>query len=360
MLPQEPYKKILTVSAYLLIGLVCAYLLVNYLLGAILPFVIAYLFAECFKPIVVYSDTHKSFPKKSFVLFVILLASFAIAGLAYALVRRVGIEITELASRMSTAFARIKEDEEYASQIINKIDSFVPFVDVTERLWEFRANLDDELWSVALGLGDKMSGSLMTAIKAVAAFLPKLVFGFIVTIIATYYFAIDRVRVNCFFLSLFPKSFRQTLIKSKELLADSVGKYLRAYGILFCVTFVELLITFMLLRVGYSFVLALVIAIVDILPVLGTGAVLVPWGVVSILLGNYKRGIGILIAYAVITVIRQIIEPKIVGKFIGLSPLAALASMYIGLNLLGIPGIFAFPLIAILLKRMIENKKREA
>ena len=359
MLPQEPYNKIFAISAYIAIGLGIAYLIFNYLLFALLPFLIAYLFAECFKPIMVYSETHKSFPKKSFVLFVILLASFSIAGLIYALVRRVGIEISELAARLSDTITRINKDEQYASQVIDKLNSMVPFVDVRGRLWEMRANLDEELWGAAMGLGDKMSGSLVTAIKSVAAFLPKLIFGFIVTILATYYFTIDRVRVNCFFLSLFPKDIQPRLIKAKELFAESVGKYLRAYGILFCITFVELLIAFMVLRVGYSFVLALVIALVDILPVLGTGAVLVPWGVVSLIIGNYGRGVGILVAYAIITVVRQVIEPKIVGKFIGLSPLAALASMYIGLKLMGIVGIFGFPLLTILGKRILESRKCE-
>jgi predicted PurR-regulated permease PerM len=86
--------------------------------------------------------------------------------------------------------------------------------------------------------------------------------------------------------------------------------------------------------------------------------VLVQWALVLIFSGSYTLGTGLLIAYAVITVVRQVIEPKIVWKFIGISPLAALASMYIGLELLGLLGLFLFPLSAIVLMRLLEAKQK--
>jgi sporulation integral membrane protein YtvI len=176
----------------------------------------------------------------------------------------------------------------------------------------------------------------------------------IVAVIATYYFAIDRVKINCFFLSLFPKRFRPLLKAGRDLLADTVGSYVKAYGMLFFITFAELFIAFLIIRIEYSFVIALLIALIDVLPVLGAGAVLIPWGIISMVFGNYSVGIPILISYAVITVVRQIIEPRIVGKFIGLPPLAALASMYIGLKLMGVIGLFVFPVGAIVVKRVLE------
>jgi predicted PurR-regulated permease PerM len=123
---------------------------------------------------------------------------------------------------------------------------------------------------------------------------------------------------------------------------------------LFFITFAELFIAFLIIRIEYSFVIALLIALIDVLPVLGAGAVLIPWGIISMVFGNYSVGIPILISYAVITVVRQIIEPRIVGKFIGLPPLAALASMYIGLKLMGVIGLFVFPVGAIVVKRVLE------
>ena len=356
MLPQEPYKRFAVITMYVFVAIAALFLIFRYLWGAILPFIIAYLFAECFKPIVKYSEKNRKFPKKSFVLFVILLAAGAISALLYCLTRQVIREISELAMRIGDAVAMIRTDDGYAEHVIDRINSFVPFVDVKDRLWEMRSNLDEELWGLLMGIGDKMSGRLVTFLGSAAAFLPKALFAFIVVILSTYYIAIDRVKVNCFFLSLFPKDLRPKLTQAKELIASSVGLYLRAYGMLFLITFSELLAAFFILGVDYAFVLALVIALVDILPVLGTGTVLIPWGAVALFAGNYGRGIGILVTYAVITVVRQIIEPRIVGKFIGLSPLASLASMYIGLKLMGIVGIFVLPLASIFVKRLLESR----
>lgn len=360
MLPQEPYKKFAVITLYAAVGVAIVYLVFNYLWGALLPFFAAYIFAECFRPVVKYSESHKKFPKRSFVLFVVLLAAASLAGLIYAVARQVVLEISELAQKIGEAVTLIRNDEAYAAEMIDKICGMIPFVDLRERLWEMRGNLDEELWAIVVSFGDKISGSLVSFVGAAASFLPNALFTAAVVIIATYYFAIDRIKINSFFLSLFPEKIRPLLKKGRDSVACTVGRYLRAYGLLFLITFGELLLAFVIMGIDYSFVLALVITLVDVLPVLGTGTVLLPWGIIALISGNYGMGIGILITYAVITVLRQVIEPKIVGKFIGLSPLAALASMYIGLKLMGIIGIFIFPLGAILIKRFIEYKNEKS
>ncbi len=354
MLPQEPYKRFAVITLYCAVGLVITYLLFNYLWSAILPFVIAYFFAECFRPVVRYSESHKRFPKKSFVLFVVLLATASITMLIYAVARQVVLEMGELSQRIKETLRLIQADRNYAAAVIDKINSFVPFIDISDRLWEMRANLNTELLTMALSFGESAAGGLVSIIGGAAVFVPNALFTVLVVIIATYYFAIDRVRINCFFLSLFPKSVKPTLKNAKDMLAATVGKYLRAYGLLFLITFAELLASFVIIGLDFAFVLALVISLVDVLPVVGTGTVLIPWGAISLISGDYKTGIGLLISYAVITVIRQIIEPKIIGKFMGISPLATLASMYIGLKLIGIAGLFVVPLGAIVLKRVLE------
>ena len=359
MLPNEPYKRFAVITMYVAVAVAVIYIVFNYLWGVILPFIIAYIFAECFRPIVKYSETHKRFPTRFCVLFVVFLAAASIAGLIYAIGRQVVLEISELAINIKDTVALIRTDDAYAHETIDKICDMVPFVDLRDKLWEMRSNLDEELWGMLVGFGENISGDIVSFMGTAVAFLPNALFTTAVVIIATYYFAIDRVRVNCFFLSLFPENIRPTLKNVRDVLANTVGKYLRAYGLLFCITFGELLLAFVILDVNYSFVLALIIALVDFLPVLGTGTVLIPWGIALMIIGNYGLGIGIFITYLVITVLRQIIEPRIVGKLIGLPPLAALASMYIGLNLMGLLGLFVFPLGAIVLMRFIENRNEK-
>jgi len=353
MLPKEPYKRFAVITMYVAVAALAVYIIFNYLWEAILPFVVAYIFAECFKPIVKYAEAHERFPKKTIVLFVILLAAAAVAMLIYALARQLVLEIGDLLQKGEQTVARMQSDSRYAEEIIEKINGMVPFVDIRGKLWELLQNPEAGLWSAAGALGERLSDGIFAAVGSVAKFLPNLLLSTAVIIIATYYFAIERVKVNCFFLSLFPKTVRPLLKTAKDVLADTVGKYLRAYGILFFITFAELLAAFMIIKVEYALVIALIIALIDILPVFGAGLVLIPWGIFLLTASDYGRGIGILVTYAVITVIRQVIEPKIVGKFIGLSPLAALAAMYIGLKLMGVIGIFVLPIAAIVVKKFL-------
>ncbi len=354
MLPAEPYKKFAVITLYLAVAAAAIYLIFGYLWGAFLPFLVAYCFAEFFKPIVKYSETNKKFPKRCCVLFAVLLVMGTLFALLYALCYRLFTEISELFAFLKSTLSQIRTDDSFAAEAIEKIASMVPFLDIRDTLWEMRGNLDEELGSMLLTFGEKISGGLISLLGSAAGFIPNAFLTLAVVVIATYYFAVDRVKINCFFLSLFPKKVRPILKKAKDELATTAGSYLRAYGLLFAITFCELLIAFLLIGVDYAFVLALVIAIVDILPILGTGTVLIPWAALALLFGNYSRGIWLLLTYAAITVLRQIIEPKIVGKFIGLSPLATLASMFIGLKLMGLAGLIIFPLGAILLKRVLE------
>ena len=120
-------------------------------------------------------------------------------------------------------------------------------------------------------------------------------------------------------------------------------------------TFCELFVGFSVLSVEYSFLLALVISTVDILPALGVGTVLIPWSVIELLTRDFKTGFGLLILWAVITVVRQIIEPKIVGGSLGLHPLVTLIGMYVGFRLFGIIGLLASPALAVAAKVILKE-----
>lgn len=124
--------------------------------------------------------------------------------------------------------------------------------------------------------------------------------------------------------------------------------FLKAQLILSCVTFFMAVAGLSMLGVTYTVLLSILIVIVDILPILGTGSVLVPWAVVAILQGDKFLGVGLIILFFVITVVRRVIEPKIYSSSLGISPLATLISMYIGLKLLGLAGIFVGPIIVII------------
>ena len=115
-------------------------------------------------------------------------------------------------------------------------------------------------------------------------------------------------------------------------------------------TFIEIFIGLSLLRVNYALLVALLVAIVDIFPILGTGTILIPWAVFALVSGNVGLGSGLLILYGVSLIVRQVLEPKIVGNSIGLHPLATLAAVYLGIKFTGFLGIFIGPIVALCIK----------
>jgi len=130
----------------------------------------------------------------------------------------------------------------------------------------------------------------------------------------------------------------------------------KAYGIIMCITFSELFLGFSILSLmgimknSYFAIIALVIAVFDILPVAGSGGILIPWALFSLIYGNYKQAVGLIIMYIIITVIRQYIEPKIVGTSLGVHPIVTLMGLYFGLKLFGFIGMFIVPLTVMTLK----------
>ena len=116
------------------------------------------------------------------------------------------------------------------------------------------------------------------------------------------------------------------------------------------------------MKIEYSLLLAIIIAFIDILPVLGVGTVLIPWGLITLLMKDFRTGTGLLILYGIITILRQFIEPKIIGKSLGLHPLVSLISMYMGFRLFGVFGMITGPLTAMVISSVIriKNGKNEA
>jgi sporulation integral membrane protein YtvI len=126
--------------------------------------------------------------------------------------------------------------------------------------------------------------------------------------------------------------------------------FLKAQSIILSVTFIESFIGLTFLGIDYAFTLAIIIAVFDILPVLGTGGIYVPWAVINLILGNYRLGVGLLLLYGIIVVVRYMIEPKVVGQQLGIHPLLTLMSMFAGLKLIGVAGLILGPTTVVALK----------
>lgn len=223
--------------------------------------------------------------------------------------------------------------------------------------------------TVESALNNLMSG-LQNALAAVSVYfinvakaIPSLFIFFVVYVVAVYLFGFSLPQVRNNFLSLFAPATREKMEKVLSNLRLSVFGFLRAQLLISALTYMVALVGLLVLGVEYPLAIALLIIVVDILPILGTGSVLVPWAVYNLIIGNLFMGIGLIALFLAISIFRRIVEPKILGNAIGISALSVLISLYIGFQLAGMVGIFLGPLVVIVFQAMrnaglMQNKIR--
>ena len=205
-------------------------------------------------------------------------------------------------------------------------------------LWNGETLLDpfsDALRQLTAGLAGA-AGGLLTA-------LPGLLLPFVFACIATVYFTLEYEQLTQFAVRRLGAANFGKLRQLWERACDLVRRLVRAYLLLFGLTFVQLFIGFWLLGLSGAAGLALLVALVDILPVLGVGTVLLPWAAVSACSGRGGFALGLLTLYAVVWIVRQICEPKLISRQLGLHPLVSLFFLYAGLRLFGVLGAVLLP-----------------
>lgn len=194
----------------------------------------------------------------------------------------------------------------------------------------------------------KMVGSLSNTVISVASGIPGMFIFFIVFLVAVYMFSFSLNTMKASVLFLFEEKSRHQVDELLNNLRKSIFGFLRSQIILSALTYVISLLGLFILGIKYPLAIALLIIVVDLLPILGTGSVLVPWGTYLIITGDIYTGIGLIILFLVITVFRRIVEPKILGDAVGIGALPALISLYVGFKIVGVIGVFIGPLVVII------------
>ncbi len=200
-----------------------------------------------------------------------------------------------------------------------------------------------------------LSGNAAESLAKLLLKIPDLLVTITVTIVSSFFISIDYTAINDFFLSqLKPKS-RERFTQIKEVFFKSVSKICISYFLIFLITFAELSAGLFLLKVKHALIISLVIAVADIFPVIGTGTILLPWAIIEILNGNKPLALGIFVLFLIISVVRNIIEPKIIGKNSGIHPVVTMIAMYVGLKLGGVICAVVLPFVLIVLKELNDK-----
>jgi len=188
-----------------------------------------------------------------------------------------------------------------------------------------------------------LSGIAVNLVSGVATGIPNLVLSLLTMIFTTIFVVGDYERIAAFAGTNIPVGVKKILNNIRIYLTDTLFVVIRSYVLIMLLTFAELSILFSLFGIEYAVLKAAVIALLDILPILGTGGIMIPWAVTSLVLGYTKLGLELFAIYGIVTVIRNYVEPKIVGAQLGLHPIITLVSMFIGLRLFGFWGLFGLP-----------------
>jgi sporulation integral membrane protein YtvI len=217
------------------------------------------------------------------------------------------------------------------------------------------AEVTDSITKNLSSLSGKITGlitALFQYIINTASSIPRLTVFIIVTILATYFISSDRRKISLFLYKQLPLSWRKDMPNLKKGTFKALFGYFKAILILMGFTFIEVSVGLFILNVDYAFLIALIVGLAEAIPVVGTGVVMIPWILWTIISGNMPLAFGLTILYILGILIRQIMEPKIVGSQIGLHPLVTLLAMYIGLKFFGILGMFIGPISMIIVKNL--------
>ncbi len=293
-------------------------------------------------------------PKKllAAIYLILLLALLGVA--AFFAVNRLLRELEELALWM-------EENREILEQKIDGVSESVK--SFFSRFPLGNAAGEDGQPSLGVSVDSMVSEIIQNALASLGGLLratPKAIVTVVVTVMACFYLSMDYEGLRDRLLSLLPEERRKGAERFRAKAGVAVRSYLRAYLLLLLLTFVEVFIGLLILGKSYAFLLALLIALVDILPILGVGTVLVPWAIVMLLLKNYYFGFGLLILYGVVTIVRQIAEPHLVGGSLGIHPLVSLAFLFAGLALFGFFGMILGPGIALICKELLSKETQKS
>ena len=204
-------------------------------------------------------------------------------------------------------------------------------------------------------LPGEVSRAALGFLSRTAQASPDTALFFVTAALGTYFLSASFPTVRAFLLAQLPRALRRRLEGAGADLRGGLGGVLRAQGILLLMTFFQLTAAFLLLRLPGAVGLAALTALIDALPVFGTGLVLLPWGLACLLLGLTRRGLGLLVSWGVTALVRSFAQAKLLGDQIGLDPLASLLSVYVGWQVCGVWGMLLFPILLMCLVQLNER-----
>lgn len=330
--------------------IVAVWLSFCYLLPWTLPFIFAFLTAALIEPAVSLFSTKLCVRRG----FASAACSLMIIGIIITLISLIIMRIIYEAASLSGRLPElISGASSLLSAVMEKIDGGISSAPAGMR--EFLYGAASSVSGAVSSWAEKAVGAVLGFLSGIASSTPRIFLAVITYIIGVFFISGSYPNIKSFVLRQFPDSLHPKLRSFKADIISTLASWIRAQLKIMVVTFSELTLGFLLMRIPYALLLAAIVSVIDALPVFGVGTVLIPWAIVELLGGNTPLAVMLAVLYGVITLVRSFIEPRIVGKNIGLHPAAMLLTMYVGFCAFGICGMVLFPISSVLLKQLNDK-----
>lgn len=339
-----PFLKAAELPLLMLITVVVValcYMLASY----VMPLLLAILISTAMEPFIrMLSGTNRSgekiragLPRKVAVLLVMLIVFTLLITVGFFIIQGVVAELISLAESLP---AKIPQWMESLDQLGQQISAQFPIIST------------ENLASIIQSLSGHLTESITTIAASAVSFatqMPAIILFIVFTIMSTYFFSVSRFSIMRNLKRQLPQSWQETAQHLYGTLAKALFGWLKAQFIILCCMFLVMFIGFTILNVHYTLLIALGIAVMDALPILGSGLVMIPWIGYQLFFGSLPMGIGLAVVYVLLIFTRQSIEPRVVGGQFGLPPLWTMCAMYAGFRLFGFIGLFLGPLTLLLM-----------
>lgn len=338
------------------------YVLVNYAMGYIFPFAFASVLAIALQRPVRFISRKLHLKAHGIVsLILVLLIVSIVVGILFLAGKKIVEEVSDLIMSVVNRYDSLAE---FLADVRGYADSLVAKLPAGAQA-KATETMDNLMNKVSSGEGVEIDLSMLSGPLAgawnVVKEIPSVLVTILVTIISCVFMTAEYDIIRDMILSFFTEEKGKKIVEAKRVVSKGVGKLLKAYLTIMLITFTEVFLGLNLMKLigiyegGYIAIIAFVVCIVDIVPVLGTGTVVIPWAIYSFVTGNVGLGIGLAILYVVITILRQAIEPKLVASQVGLPSIVTIMAMFLGARLFGLFGVVLLPFTVIVIKLMLDE-----
>lgn len=354
---ERAHKMIFLGGVILLVGL-----LLRFLWVPMLPFALSWLISLPVRGVAGRVSEKTKIPFGAAAACCLVLCFVSVGGLLWLGIRALCGEILDLYSSLSQNpelildfFRGVEDKMTGAGGIFSFFEKLLKNEELSGLAGGVEEAVSDTVASLIISLGEKLSGGAVS----LAAKLPSALLFCLTFFLSCFYFCCDEGKISGFFASLLSEGSRTRILRWSSQIKGVLTGYLLATISLCGITLFVVLCGLLCIGCRYAILLSLVIAIIDALPLLGAGIILLPWSLVCFLGGDVAVGVALIIIWVIVTVARQVAEPRLLGKKMGLHPLAVLMSVYVGAEIFGFAGMIAGPLVAVGIKSILPIIKEK-